>query len=617
MFDVNEFKNMRGKDDRYERRINALKRKKMEVIHIERTIDEAIKNISGGYQSFVIYGEPQSGKTEMMIALAAKLLDVGNKIIIVLLNDNLRLLNQNLDRFKRSGIDPTPVDISEILEEEIGEKRWIIFSKKNINDLKKVKEKLYKKSRYIIIDDEADFASPNAKINEDNRTAINHAIYELLSKEGIYIGVTATPARLDLNNTFENITEKWIYFDRHKDYVGKDSFFPLDLSGLLKYKLHELPESGDDPKYLIDSILSFMTNVGFLNLNNDLKNELRIEDELDVNFSFLIHTSGKTADHKRDYDKVIKIYDVLSDESHRDFEKYVHRMFEISEKKYGIQYSHDIVTFVLRNISKKTIVIMNSKQKSKIETDPTNPPSLFTIAIGGNIVSRGVTFHNLLGMFFTRDVLHKMQQDTYIQRARMFGNRQKYLKFFELWIPGSLYFDWQKCFVYHYLSLEAIRADKGAPVWISDHRVRPVAPSSIDKKTVVIDSGEMYFHKFMYSNQLEDILKSELDNFRKLEKITEVFGKKVFPSYVSSFISSFTKPYEGYIAIHPVRNVDPSTDYHASLYRKRGVIGGHDIQKYPRALHHIMVLKNSLDEARIVYTYKGDVEFIKSLRQHV
>ena len=102
----------------------------MEVINIERTIKEAIKNISSGYKSFVIYGEPQSGKTEMMIALAAKLLDVGNKIIIVLLNDNLRLLNQNLDRFKRSGIDPTPVDISEILEEEIGEKRWIIFSKK-------------------------------------------------------------------------------------------------------------------------------------------------------------------------------------------------------------------------------------------------------------------------------------------------------------------------------------------------------------------------------------------------------------------------------------------------------------------------------------------------------
>ena len=71
MFDVNEFKNMQGKDDRYERRINALKIKKMEVIHIERTIKEAIKNISSGYKSFVIYGEPQSGKTEMMIALAA------------------------------------------------------------------------------------------------------------------------------------------------------------------------------------------------------------------------------------------------------------------------------------------------------------------------------------------------------------------------------------------------------------------------------------------------------------------------------------------------------------------------------------------------------------------
>ena len=60
----------------------------------------------------------------------------------------------------------------------------------------------------------------------------------------------------------------------------------------------------------------------------------------------------------------------------------------------------------------------------------------------GNIVSRGVTFPNLLSMFFTRDVKHRLQQDTYIQRARMFGARGKYLKHFELTIPSQLYTDW-------------------------------------------------------------------------------------------------------------------------------------------------------------------------------
>src|SRR3546814_19609708 len=60
-------------------------------------------------------------------------------------------------------------------------------------------------------------------------------------------------------------------------------------------------------------------------------------------------------------------------------------------------------------------------------------------------------------MFFTRDVKHKIQQDTYIQRARMFGNRGDYLRFFELTIPEALYLDWHRCFVFHRLALAAIK----------------------------------------------------------------------------------------------------------------------------------------------------------------
>jgi DNA replication protein DnaC len=39
-----------------------------------------------GHSSYGGTGEPQSGKTELMIALTAKLLDKGNKTIIILLN---------------------------------------------------------------------------------------------------------------------------------------------------------------------------------------------------------------------------------------------------------------------------------------------------------------------------------------------------------------------------------------------------------------------------------------------------------------------------------------------------------------------------------------------------
>jgi hypothetical protein len=615
MFDLNKFRNITSEANRYNRRIDALHSKGINTQHIEKAVQEAIDNLKSGAKSFVIYGEPQSGKTEMMIALTAKLLDEGHKIIIVLLNDNIPLLNQNLERFRNSGIDPTPVDIKYALDKEIGDKVWIIFCKKNIKDLEKLNGKLYNKKAKIVLDDEADFASPNAKINKDERSAINNEIYKLLGNEGVYIGVTATPARLDLNNTFDNIAENWSCFEPHEYYVGKDEFFPMDLSKPTIYSLEMLPDTGDDPKHLRNALLSFLVNVGYINTDYDMKNKLKSDKDEDVNCSFLIHTSGKIADHEKDERIVNKIFDILSDDKHPDYEALLETMYEIAVSKYGAQRAEEIVKFIIKNIRRVFVEVMNAKKKTGIDT--TKSTALFTIIIGGNIISRGITINNLLGMFFTRDVKHRIQQDTYIQRARMFGNRKEYLHLFELWIPESLYSDWHKCFVYHYLSLEAIRTQKGAPVWIADNRVTPVASNSIDKRAVVIDSGEMYFGKFQYSDEIAKIIADpDNDELHKLQTINERFGDEVLPEYVINFIRTNTKRYEGYIAIHsPIRRVDKTTDYHDNLYRQKGVIGGADIMKYPRAIHHIMILVNAYGESRIVYRYAEKVQFLKNLKR--
>lgn len=613
-FDYSKFKNLTAEQNRYKRRLVDLQRSGIETKCIEETVAEAINNLDEGFKSFVVYGEPQSGKTEMMIALTAKLLDSGYSILIVLINDIIQLLNQNLERFRKSNIDPYPVNFLEILEEEIGDKKWIIFSKKNNKDLKKLINKLSNKKGLVIIDDEADFASPNSKINRDARTAINKSILQLLGEDGIYIGVTATPARLDLNNTFDNIHERWVCFNPHRDYVGKEVFFPLDYKPV-KYELKTLSDCGDDPKYLQEAILNFLVNVAYININEEARKQLEDYPEQDINFSFLVHTSGRTADHTRDHRNVLKVFDVLSNEDDRLFERYVKLLHSIAESKYSSLYADRIVTFILKNKNRKAIVVLNTNRLT--DTDTTNPLSLFTIAIGGNIVSRGVTFNNLLGMFFTRDVKHRMQQDTYIQRARMFGNRNTYLKFFELWIPESLYLDWHKCFVYHYLSLEAIKSERQAPVWISDNRVFPVSSPSIDKRAVVIDKGEMYFGKFKYSVDLERIINSDEESQKKLLEINNLLGEQAFPLYVINFIKSSGTPYEGYIALHNIRQVRQYSDYHDDLYRKKGVIGGEDIKNFPQAIHHIMIITNTYSQARIVYRYVAKVQFLKSLKREL
>ena len=621
-FDINEYKDeaIANAGVRYEKRIKELKGEGLYTASIETAVQGAVDNIHKHQtRSFVVYGEPQSGKTGMMIALTAKLLDEGHKIIIILLNDSVQLLEQNLERFLRSGLDPAPKKFSDVLDPsvKIGKSKWVLFSKKNSGDLQKLLAKIGNEEDKVIIDDEADFATPNSKINKENeKTKINELVGKLLGKRGMYIGVTATPARLDLNNTFENNNEKWIDFMPHPDYTGQDIFFPTSDQGFdFQFGLELLPEVGDDPKYLREAFFSFLVNVAFLNLN--INSEPK-------NYSMLIHTSGKTVDHAKDYEQVIKLFNVLKDQDHKQYESYVKRIYEKARSRYpGSERS--ITRYIVSKIDQNDIIVMNSNTDKKTVDykRATSPSTLFTIAIGGNIVSRGVTFDNLLCMFFTRDVKHKIQQDTYIQRARMFGSRGEYLKYFELHIPEKLYLDWQKCFVFHRLALSFIRAGKGSPVWLEDRRVSAAAAASIDKANVALDSGEMSWDRFTYDSNIDGVIENEQLNPKiKLSKMALLVGESGLPEYVIQFIKEFSPNGSGSIAIH--KTTELGKKYESAdtekIVRSRGFISTGDLEKdrYPEAIHHIKIFKNEAGKARVFYKYTpdiGKIRFLKNMRK--
>ena len=163
MFNLSALKKETTNNNRYDRRIAALVENGKEVAHIKHAVTEAVANVEKSQRSFVVYGEPQSGKTEMMVALTAKLLDSGFKMIVVLMNDSVQLLGQNLERFQRSNLAPTPKKFSEILSPEvtIGDHQWVIFCKKNTKDLRKLIDKIGNASALrAVIDDEADYANP-------------------------------------------------------------------------------------------------------------------------------------------------------------------------------------------------------------------------------------------------------------------------------------------------------------------------------------------------------------------------------------------------------------------------------------------------------------------------
>ena len=225
------------------------------------------------------------------------------------------------------------------------------------------------------------------------------------------------------------------------------------------------------------------------------------------NYSFLVHTSGKKADHKTDWNVIHQSLEVLVNRTGADFGKYVKIIWDLIRERYADADADNLTNYILSNISRYAIIILNSERDWKDNSSAaTNPTSLFTIIIGGNIVSREVTLNNLLSMFFTRDVMHKIQQDTYIQRARMFGSRGAYLKVFELTMPEALYLDWHRCFVFHKLALAAIKEGLGSLVWLSDQRITPVSTPSIDRSTVDINRGEMSFGIFDLTKSVEHLI---------------------------------------------------------------------------------------------------------------
>ena len=335
----------------------------------------------------------------------------------------------------------------------------------------------------------------------------------------------------------------------------------------------------------------------------------------------LIHTSGKKADHSVDYKNIVKIFEALKDDKNSNHSSYFKRIWEIANERYP-EHANDITKYIITNRDRNNPVVMNSDKEvntaeNRTATDPTAP---FTIVIGGNIVSRGVTFNNLLSMFFTRDVKHKLQQDTYIQRARMFGSRGNYLNYFELTIPKHLYLDWQQCFIFHRLSLESRKLNKQSPVWLDGERITAVASASIDNANVLVDKGEMSFALFNFDKQtIEDIISQDIKPIQKVKALAELLGKNCLPGYLINYIESFCPAGDKSVAVHPPNSIGNYTDKEgevdkATITRTKGFIGKSqmEVTKYPDAVHHINVVYNDTGKARVFYKYEGSIRFLKT-----
>lgn len=608
----------------YPERIKSLTERGRNPLPIEKGIEDTLKVLEEGTRSFVIYGEPQSGKTEFMIALVCKLIDLQYKTIFVVMNDNTELENQNFDRFHAAPeLNPTPCRDFEIpgmpeLELKVNKQR-IIFCRKNSKNLQKLIHHCRFMEDRVVIDDEADYATPNSKINKAEVTAINEHLGVLGHlgevQTGIYIGVTATPARLDLNNTYLNDSTRWVFLESHEQYKGRTFFFPVTAKEAKDsnsdYQLVRMPDDQDNPIYLRNSVYRFLLRVAVLNLPNDSERTA---------YSMLIHTAGKTNDHEKDQKDVQRILGVLQNQQDSKFKAYTEGLLKQAEELKGVHsipYSAaDLVVFVLKNIGKSEVLVINHKNDSANVKRAGQPKSLFTFAIGGNIVSRGLTFENLLTFFFSRNVKGKLQQNTYIQRARMFGNRP-YSEYFELCVPSSLFEDWATCFNDHALSLRF--AEAGTYMHVHSGRTQIVDKGAIDLENVTVQNNERAVGSiFPLTKSLEDAFLST-DIHKPLTLIKQLIddgliNQSCFPLPLIRYLEEVSANDESDILL--VRRVEKGKPvlqnierYKAdgdadTITRKRGGIIHSMLNKrdeYKTHTHFILPIRNNNGEARLLY----------------
>lgn len=613
------------KSNSYQRRISNLsKLQSKETKHIEAAIDEIMNRLKEKEKSFIVYGEPQSGKTELMLALACKLFDENFETIFVIMNDNVSLEDQNYDRFVDCGeLEASPIRFQELKEDGLalipGQKN-VIFCRKNGNNLREILERSRKLKKRVVLDDEADFASPDININkpEYNPSTINDLISKLIKSEdgGIYIGVTATPGRCDLNNTFQNNAKKWVFVDPYPNYIGRKDFFDNNTKNQ-KFNLKTISSHHDNPKNLENAIYRFLVKNAYLNIKNGK------EDHPEA-YSMLIHNSGKKDDHSEERKIVQRIVNKLKKDGEDD------KIFEslrktccniLTEEERNKVKELEILRFIYKNKDKTKVLIINSKKEnlghSKIAA---NPKMQFTFALGGNIISRGLTFNNLLSFYFTRTVKGKYVHNTYIQRARMFGDRSKYLEHFELCVDKELLGWWKDCFKRHEMSLAHTKAQH--PIWFESKRTKAADSRSINKDCTVNEQGEMKWDKFKLNDEivrtLKDLTKSPIERINYLLE-NELIQEVNFPRFMLKILKQnetnnimMVLPKDEIRTIHTLKDAN----YDEITRDRGGLIQAtvNAISQYDNAQDLIMPIKNDKNQCRFYYKSMEEYKIIRNTK---
>jgi len=401
---------------------------------------------TNGSERGLIYGNIQSGKTAVIIAVMTLGLDNGYRNFIVLTSDLNDLYEQTLSRIQSTLHTCNILGKQDFRDpQSIGNHIPLVFvSSKNSRVLPRLTSAISQLSRssegFLIIDDEADQASLDTKINTSQPiSGVNREIINLRSSldSHSYLQTTATPQALFLQDRDNQFNPNFVVVTSPgSSYCGGELFFGNDdfltsphLRIVNPIDLFRLRNDNFLPSSLTRSLYVFFLGASILRLQGSHKS-----------YAYLLHTSFRQADHTQVAISISRFFTELQNELvNVSSNLTTSRMQSLSEAYDDLQGTFspgippliDVITEMRTYITSTNIVEVNSSTGQGVDPNPSRRHILY---IGGTKIGRGVTIKNLLVTYYGRNS-QRPQMDTVLQHARMYGYRRDELPSIRIYLP--------------------------------------------------------------------------------------------------------------------------------------------------------------------------------------
>lgn len=430
----------------------------------------------------LVIGYVQSGKTTSFISLAAKAADAGYKLIIILsgITDNLRTqtqdrvdstlvgdLVQDWRRLTTSDSDFAPIGKPDPDLNPTNSQPVVVVIKKNpsrlqalVDWLDSAGKPLMAQTPIMIIDDEADQATPNTEKERDRTSRINGLLLKLAQhNRTAYVAYTATPfANLLMDATAsENLypTDFLISLPEPEGYIGTSRMFGRDRLNADDTHVAGLPVIRRVPEDESKLLLKESKDGATADLADDssLSSALtwflmataarRFRAGKVQHSSMLVNISALSDSHFRTQRRLDDMLDRLRDQLERNSgvlrDRLAHQWADegarFSAKSEGLEaVEFDAVWDGLKDVLSRThVVVDNYKSVERLSYSDESPETV--VVVGGNTMSRGLTLEGLTSSYFLRQ---SRTYDTLLQMGRWFGFRPGYGDLIRVWMPKLL-----------------------------------------------------------------------------------------------------------------------------------------------------------------------------------